>query len=260
MLAADHSSSSRPARILASTRSLASIIATAEDGQPSLERSVNGTVQQTRAGLWTAKIWDPIADVATIPALRREDVAGFAPQPRLEKVTTAVRVFYQYDGRGQTYAAVERVDTGRRTLTGVSDRRDVYTFLRTPGDAETMAKRYEAIEAYCGLEVDFAERGTLLALSTVGERVAVTYAPAPHVSGAYTGRIFALVRLARGYAPRMTIAGQLRDVDRITNRVGRWKSTGSPNYGASTPTQRAASGYWFTSTGAPSGFTGSRYW
>lgn len=246
--------------VLTSPRSLASVIATAEDAQPSLERSVNGTIQQTRAGQWTARVWDPIADTATIAALRREDLAGFAPQPRLEKITTAVRVFYQYDGRSDTYAAVERIDQPRRSLTGTTDRRDVYTFLRAPGDAEVMAKRYEAIEAFCGLEIDFAERGTLLALSTVGERVAVTYAPAPHTSGAYTGRVFALVRLTRGYAPRMTIAGQLRDVDRITNRAGRWKSTGSPNYASSTPTQRAASGYWFASTGAPSGFTGSRYW
>lgn len=246
--------------VLTSPRSLASVIATAEDGQPSMERSVNATVQQTRAGLWTARVWDPIADTTTLPALRREDLAEFTPLPRLEKTTTAVRVFYQFDGRSETYAAVERIDQGRRTLTGVTDRRDVYTFLRTPGDAEAMAKRYEALEAFCGLEIDFAERGTLLALSTVAERVAVTYAPAPHVSGAYVGRVFALTRLARGYAPRMTVAGQLRDVDRVTNRVGRWKSSGAPNYASASAAQRAASGFWFASGGAPSGFTGSRYW
>lgn len=246
--------------VLASPRSLASIIATAEEGYPSLERSINGTVQQTRAGQWTARVWDPIADVSTIPALRKEDFAGFLPSPRLEKLTTAVRVFYGYNGGADTWAYVDRVDTPRRRLTGSKDGRDVFTFLRSPGDAEVMAKRYEAIEAFAALEVDFAERGILLALSSVGERVAVTYAPAPHTSGAYTSRVFSLVRLARGYAPLMSIAGQLRDVDRLTNRVGRWKSSGAPNYATATPTQRLASGFWFNSAGAPGGFNGSRWW
>jgi hypothetical protein len=245
---------------LTSPRALTGILATAEEGLASLERSAHGTIQQTRAGLWTARVWDPVVDTTTIPALTREDLASFSASPRMERTYTAIRVLYAYDGRSDTWAAREVINDAQRYLTGSLDRRDLYTFLRHPGDAEVMARRYDAVNVSGSLAIDFVERGTLLALSSVGDRVLVTYAPAPHVSGEYVARVMTLDRLERGYGPKMTLHGAMTDTAALINRVGRWTASGAPTYAAATAAERAVSGFWCDTTGAPSGFDGSRYW
>lgn len=245
---------------LSSPRALTSILSTTEDGAASLERSVHGTVQQTRAGQWTAKIWDPTHDAATLPALRKEDLSAFAPTPTPGRPFTAIRVHYWQDARSSAWSITDEPNAALATLIATEDTRTLFTFLRFPGDAEVMAKRYEVIGQYGDRAVDFVERGSLLALASVGDRVLVTYAPAAHPSGAYTSRAFTLVRLERGYAPRMVVSGQLQDVGRVTNRVGRWKAGGSPNYASATAAQRLLSGFWFASVGAPGGFDASRWW
>jgi len=233
---------------LPSPRTLASILNTNEDGQPSLERSVNGAVLQSRAGLWTARVWDHTYDASTLPALRKEDVAAFEPSPRLERFYTGTRVHYARDPRYDTWSQAAKAMTATQLLTGVTDELQVYTFLRAAGDAEVMADRYRFVQQFAETEVDFLERGATLALVDAGSRVLVTYAPAPHATGAYTDRAFELVRLERSYAPRMTVRGMMRDVGRVTNRCGRWKDSGAPTYAGATAAQRLLSGYWGAST------------
>lgn len=245
---------------LDSPRVLASILSTSEDGLASLERSAHGIVRQTRAGQWSAFVWDPRVDVATVPALRLGDFAAFSAAPRLERTYTAIRVHYSRDPRSGTWAAVERVNAGQRNLTGSVERRDLYTFLRAPGDAEVMAKRYDAVNVLGSLAIDFAERGALLAAANIGDRVVVDYAPAPHVSGAYVGRVMTLARLERGYAPAVTVRGQLTDVGALINRAGLWGASGAPAYASATESERAALSFWCATAGAPAGFDGSRYW
>jgi hypothetical protein len=229
---------------LPSPRALTSILSTNEEGFASLERSVNGVVLQTRAGLWTARVWDPTYDATTLPALRKEDLAAFSPSPRLERFQTATRVHYAADARYGTWSQVSRATEAAQLLTGVLDELQVFTFLRNDGDAETMAGRYRLVQQHAVVDVDFLERGSILALVDVGARALVTYSPAPHTSGAYTARAFELVRVERGYAPRMTIRGQMRDVGRVTNRCGRWKGSAAPNYAGASAAQRLLSGFW----------------
>lgn len=233
---------------LPSPRALASVLSTAEDGQASLERSVNGAVLQSRAGQWMARVWDPTHDTTTLPALRKEDLAAFEPSPRLERFYTATRVHYARDARHDTWSQAAKVTTAAQLLTGVTDELQVFTFLRAAGDAEVMADRYRFVQQYALVDVDLLERGSRLALVDAGARVLVTYSPAPHTTGAYTDRAFEVTRIERGYAPRMTVRATLRDVGRVTNRCGRWKDAGAPTYAGSSSAQRLLSGYWGAST------------
>lgn len=245
---------------LTEPRALASILSTVEDGAASLERSVHGTVQQNRTGQWSVRVWDPSYDAATLPTIRKEDLAAFAQTARPSRVYPVVRVNFAQDGRSGAWQIAEYINQAYADLLGVDDARALYTFLRNPGDAEVMAKRYERVARLGDRAYDFVERGALLALAAVGDRVIVQYAPAANAAGAFTVRAFTLTRLERGYAPRLAVAGQMTDVSQITNRAGRWKSTGAPNYATATAAARLLSGFFFGSSGAPSGFSASRYW
>lgn len=231
---------------LTSPRTLASIIGTSESGQPSIERSVNAIIGQTRAGLWTMRVWDPTYDASTLPVLTKEDLAAFSPSPRLERLTTSTRIWFARDGRfEESWSFSDASDTALQHLTGVTGPPlEVWTYLRTRGDADVLAARYQFIEKYSTIEVDFVERGALLSLTDVGQRVLVTYSPAADASGAYTDRAFVLARAERGYAPHMTLQGTLRDVGRVLNRAGRWKDAADPNYASASAAQRLLSGFW----------------
>lgn len=229
---------------LPSPRTLGSVFSTAENGQPSIERSVRAVIGQSLAGLITMRVWDPTYDAATLPVLTKEDLAAFAPAPRLEKLTTATRVWYARDGRFDTWSKADAVDQVQQLLTGVTTVMELWTFLRSVGDADVLAARYQYAERWSTIDVDFVERGTLLALTDVGQRVLVTYDPAPDASGAWSSRPFVLTRTERGYAPRMTVQGTLRDAGRLLNRAGRWKGAAEPNYASASAAQRLLAGYW----------------
>lgn len=229
---------------LPTPRALTSILSTSEAGQPCLERSVQAIIGQTRAGLMTMRVWDPVYDAATLPVLRKEDLSAFTPSPRLEKLTTATRVWFNRDGRFDTWSKADEIDDVQQLLTGVTDFFELYTFLRAPGDAEVLAARYQNVTRYSTIDVDFVERGTLLALQDVGARVLVTYDPAPSSTGAYTDRVLALTRVERGYAPMTTVQGTLRDVHLVLNKAGRWKDAAEPAYASASAAQRLLAGYW----------------
>lgn len=231
---------------LPSPRTLASILSTNESGQPSIERSVNAIIGQTRAGLWTMRVWDPTYDATTLPILTKQDVAAFSPAPRLESLTTSTRIWFARDGRfTDTWSKADQTDTVQQYLTGVTGPPlEVWTFLRSQGDADVLAARYQFLERYATVDVDFVERGTLLSLTDVGQRVLVTYDPGATATGAYTDHAFVLVRAERGYAPHMTSQGALRDVHRVLNRCGRWKGAAEPTYASASAAQRLLAGYW----------------
>lgn len=233
---------------LPSPRTLGSILSTTESGQPSIERSVQAIIGQNRSGQMTMRVWDPTYDAATLPVLRKEDLAAFSPSPRLERLATATRVWFGRDGRFDTWDSVEAVDAVQQFLTGVSDALELWTFLRGAGDADVLAQRYQFVTRYSTIDVDFVERGTLLALAGVGDRVLVTYSPAPDASGAYTDRAFVVTRVERGYAPVTTVQGQLRDAHLVLNKAGRWKGASEPAYASATAAERLLAGYWGDTT------------
>lgn len=243
------------------TRSMSSIVGTSEPGLPSLERSVHGTVYQTRAGLWAARIWKPSYDANGMVRLRKEDLAEFLPQPKLEVVFTTTRVNYAQVASG-AWSVADFTDDRLRMLTDSRDRFELYTYLRNAGDAEVLARRYQAVTGAATLEVDFAERGVLMAKASAGDRILVTFSPAPVSGGACIDRPFEVVRFERAVSPRLTLRGRLADLHGIKNDVGRWMVDDAPPIDTADQTDIDTGAYWsdaFGSIGHPDGFYANRY-
>jgi len=233
-----------------SPRSLASILATAEPERASLGRSVMGTLQQTQEGLWTSRIWNPSLDEITT-TLRREDLARFNPKPKLKTVFATVRVFYGYDHAREQWSVAEVSDPTVQYRTGSRDRLDLYTFLVSSSNAQTIAQRYMLLAAAVTVEAEFAERGAMLAQFNAGDKVYITYTPAPAVGGSYIQKPFEVLSLEVGYAPKVTVTGILGDLRGVAGRVGRWMDSAAPDWATASDAERVVSGFWLDSAGLP---------
>lgn len=229
-------------------RTIASILSTSEPESASLGRSVMGTVQQTAAGLWTARIFNTDIDSITT-TLRREDLASFEPKPKLKIIYTGVRVYYGYDHAKQQWSVVEVTDATIQYKTGSRDRLDLYTYLVSASDARTMAERYMLLAGAVTVEAEFEERGALLAQLNAGDKVYVTYTPAPNVTGAYASEPFEVLDLVVRYAPKLSVSGLLGNLRGLGGRVGRWTASTAPAWAAATAAERLASGFWSDSAG-----------
>lgn len=229
---------------LKSPRVVSSVLQTSQHGFPSLERSVMGTVQQTLAGLWTCWIWDPSYDPSSVVQLRKEDFAQFLPQPKFDTVFATARVYFNENHARGEWPIEQASDTEVQWLDESRDRLDVYTFLRSAADASTLAERYQLISGAVSMEVEFAERGSKLAQALAGDKVLVTFDPAPSAAGAYEQKPFEILRLTRGFSPGLTIAGRLGDLRGVGAVVGHWMADTDPAWSAATSEERARSGFW----------------
>lgn len=234
---------------LKSPRQLTSVLATAEAEQPSLERSVMGTVQQTAAGQWTCWIWDPTYDPTAATTLRREDFADFKPNPKLETVFATTRVYYDRNHATGEWAAEEVTDTRVRHLYETTDQAELYTFLRDASAAATLAQRYQFMAGGVSLEIEFKERGTRLAQARAGDKILVDYAPAPDASGAFTAKPFEILRLDRGFSPTPAIAGRIGDLRGVGGLIGHWAPAGAADWAAAGADERAVNAYWADASG-----------
>jgi hypothetical protein len=226
-----------------SPRSLASILSTAEPGFASLERSVNGYVIQTLDGKWTCRIWSPNSDTSTLPRFRKEDLARFQPQPKLETVFATTRVQFDFNHARNEWDIEEDTDATVQYLAETTDRLDIFTFLKQPADALNLAHRYQFISGAVALEIEFEERGITLARALAGDRLLVTYAPAPDISGAFTDKLFELIRLDLAFNPELRISGRIGDLRGVAD-VGQWTPDTAPPWSAATLLQRQDQGFW----------------
>lgn len=234
---------------LLSPRTLGSILSTSEPDLPSLEPSVSGTVQQTLAGLWTCQIWDPGYDLATVTKLRKEDFVAFTPQPKLETIYSATVVYYGRDHARQEYSSKRVTDAATRYKTKSVDTATIYTFLRDASAADTLAQRIQFIASTMTTEIEFEERTGKLLQHTPGDKVLVTYDPAPTVDGAYAERAFELIRIDKRHAPRLVVSGVLGDLRGIGTRIGHWAPSATPDWAAASAAERSAYGFWSDSNG-----------
>lgn len=239
---------------ITSERQLSSVFSTSEPGQPSLERSVHGTVTIDKSGKWTCKVWSPPKDTSTLAVLRKEQCAGVQWRHREERLVVGeVRVFYGYRPSQDTWLVEKHTDSARRYLAQTDDTLNVYTFLRFPANALALAQRYNLLFGQALIEADVQEMGATQLLSAPMDRVLITYAPAPASGGAFTGRVFEFVRVERLYAPMLGLSGALWDVDAtgLPRNIGVWQSTGYPVWASASAAQRDASGFWTDASGDP---------
>lgn len=235
---------------LKAPRAIASILSGSEPGLPSISKSVMATVQQTRAGLWTIFIWKPGVDPATALSLRKADFARFTAKPKLATIFSATRVFYGQKTSDGTWSNQLATDLKTQYRTGTTDTYEFYTFLTTASDALILAQRYQLISGAVSLEVEFEERGSILATANAGDRVLVTFSPAPTATGAFASYPMELLEVSRSLLPVLAMAGRLGDLRGIGPRVGVWTS-GAPAYGSSSAAQKATNGFWCDANGQP---------
>jgi hypothetical protein len=234
---------------LKNTRTIASVISTAEPGFPSLGRSVLGSVVPTKGGLWRVFIWTPSVDPSTAVSLRKEDFAAFNPRPRIDAVVASTTVFY-----GQNHATGEwQGETDEDPVTAYAAETDdfleEYTYLASGSDALVLAQRLQLLSSRISTYVSFKERGSLLAGQIAGGRVLVTYSPAPNADGAYADAVFDIVQLDMTLSGTLEVSGIIGDLEGLGATVGRWTDTGAPAWASATDAEKSVSGFWSDADG-----------
>ena len=246
-------------------RSLASILSTAQQGFPALERSVQGLLFQTPDGRWTVDIWSPSYDPATLPTIRKTQFSRFRPEPTLEAVFRTVRVHYDYNHATESWRVEEATDAAIAYEHDTTDALEVYTYLRAPSDAVVLGQRLLVVTGGLSLDVEFEEVGVTLATTRVRDRVLVDYAPAPVAATAFAAAPFELVRIDRRFAPSLQVSGRLQNLRGVGQFIGTWRADTAPNYRSATAAERAVSGFWADANGAvvpgdPMTHAISRWW
>jgi hypothetical protein len=251
---------------LDTTRTVASVISSAEPGTPSLERSIHGSIYVSREGKFTARVWSPPKDVSTLTLLRKEQCEGLKFHHREERlIVSGTRVFYARDYALNTWAFYEKIDTPKQYLGKTNDVMELYTYLAAQANAQAQAERYQILFATAYMEADIAEIGATQLLSSPMDRVLLTYSPAPVSGVAYSLRVFEFVRLERIYAPQLGVRASIWDLEAtgLAKNGGLWMSSGSPTYAAASAAQREVSGFWCDSAGDPGSggaFVGRSKW
>lgn len=232
-------------------RSLASLLSTSEAGLPCLERSVMGTVQETLEGKWTCRIFDPGWDAATVPTLTKEEFAVFSPEPKLETLYSKVNVHYGVVPARDEWSVESASDAKTKYLLDLDSDKplDVHTYLRNSTDAQRLAQRYRFMSGAVTTEVEFQERGARLAQQLAGDKVLVTFDPAPSADGRWTAEPFELLRLEVTYAPELSVRGRLGNLKGIGKLVGHWAASTVPTYASASASERTANGFWSDSSG-----------
>lgn len=239
-----------------SPRTIASILATAENDLPALEQSFRGLIAQTKDGLWRADIWDPNYDPTALDTFRKSEFVSFAPQPTLKSIFSKVQIFYNYNHSTGAWSVEEASDTTQEYLHDSTDVLQVYTFLRESGDAQILAQRWLAVAGGQVLELEFEELAVRLAAHQVRDRILVDYDPAPVAAEFLSSSPFELLELRRSLSPMLMVSGRLGNLRGIGQFIGRWTDASAPDWSTATDSEKAVSGFWsdpngFISPGNP---------
>lgn len=234
---------------LVSPRTLSSILMTSESAQPSLERSVLAVLREMPDGRWQFKVrslltTDPVA------SLGPRDLAKFDPEPSNETAFATTQVYYGQNSATGSWAISEFTDQRTKYLLAADsaatdeDAAQLYTFLRDAVDADALAARYQALAGGNRLRVVFAERSAKLYRALVGDRVTITFAPAPDASGALEDEVFEVTELKKIAAPTLVTSGIVRDTRGL---IGGWPwaaDTEPADWATATTEQRRRLGFW----------------
>lgn len=245
---ADLDNSAELSMYLKTERTVNSILATDESGFPSLQRSVMGHVQQTSDGKWTFSIFRPWSDSSAI-SMSKADFAAFEPSVDARQRVTTTRVSYARNDARDESSFTETTDVTARYLDGTHDTETLHTYLRFQGDAAALRDQFVFLMTEPAVRIAFRERGTKLAGSLPGQKVLVTFSPAPAAAGSYTDTICDLTAVYRAAGSPQQVGGTLERVRQLAGRQGTWMATSAPDWATSTAAERLVSGYWCDANG-----------
>ena len=233
---------------LKSPREISSLLAGNLDGYPTICGSVFATLSQTLTGLWTILVWTPqVPD--DVVRLSREDFELFVPQPQIAKVPAVTYVHYAQNVATGAWATESASDAAVAALVNTRDEINRYTFLRSAVDAATLATRSMLLSGGRSLEIEFRERGSLLAQAMAGDKVLITRDPAMSAAGKFTLKPFEIIRIDRG-GTNLLVAGRFSDLRGVGAIVGHWKDDSDAAWSALTSDERSAQpGFWCDDNG-----------
>lgn len=224
-------------------RSVASIFSSSEEGAPSLERSVLGTIRQTASGLWNVHVIFGAVPSYTVIPLAKKDFVSFLPDAKIESIASIANVFHSYNHADQSWSVQVAEDLVIQYLSETFDTVKLYTFLRSETDAISLVQRALLLASARSVEVEFELRGSALARSMAGDYVSVSYTPAPTLTGSFDNQSLEISRLDLSLSPTLKITGRLGDMRSIADRIGHVTDESAPDWAGSSETERAFNGF-----------------
>jgi hypothetical protein len=207
--------------VIAESRSLASLLNSVEQGAPSIGRCALATFLTTATGRLMMRVLDPSYSTDGLVHVRGEDLASFVATAGSRELVAGARVHYGHNyATGEWTKTAEFVNPRAEPTVGSADLWDIYTYLDADDrfHAQILAERYAFLLTEPGIEIEFSERGSLLAMQQASDAVLVTRAPAPTRGDAYEQSKLQLLRLE--VTPMLRVSGRLWDYAGLVDRVG----------------------------------------
>lgn len=180
--------------------------------EPSLTRSVNGSIQQAADGDWLVRAYSATFDPLAGVRLDRSELVQFDGRSDAQGIYWKVNVFYNQNFSTGAFPVQSSTSSQARYEHETEDEANVYTFLLNASDALNIAVQNMAIFGAPRVQYQFKERGA----KTVGVRssdlVQVTYDPASSATGAFASETFRVQRLEKALGPVPVFSGRLRRV------------------------------------------------
>lgn len=158
-------------------------------GADLLDRVTRSTFCQvvlSPAGQWTASVWDPSFDLASLPMLTDDDLLACDPAPSVPVLSTGVKVKYGQKVYGGTWSETTS-SPGAASFEQNTDEANtvsVESALATATDAVAHAQRLALIDSRPKLQIQIKTGPRLMNLS-VGDKVRIARDRGPSTSGVF---------------------------------------------------------------------------
>lgn len=224
-----------------------------------IQSTVLGNLKLNNDGEFVFDIYEPafVAD----DSISNAEIGNFVQSSPISKIYTGIKVHYNplpYI-RDDTSIIAESQDDSYQGVTGTNDRskyedkqksafKNIYTWIKTVGDANVLLQRLLLLTNSPFIEVDTTIKGIKLYTRMPGNIVELSKEKAPTSTGAYVDEGFQIVQIIKDFANDQTIL-KLDNFNGLGLYIGRWTSDSAPNYGASSEQQKREQGYWCNNDG-----------
>jgi hypothetical protein len=236
-----------------------------QEGSPSLERSAMGVLDMMETGQWRLRIWSSSFNPTTLPTLVKQDFELFIPRTKLESVFYRVEVYYDYNYARNEWKMVYATNPSTRFGDESEEVLKVYTHLRRIDSAQRLAQRYRFLSSTIPLQVQCTEVGVKMINQRAGDKVVVTYAPAPSLQKSFERELFEIESIVQTFSKPPRVEFRLGNLRGIGRSIGFWTAPTAPRYEDATTGERSQSGFWSDTDGRvdpddPSSENVSRWW
>lgn len=190
-------------------RTIASIFASTEPNEPSLERSVLGTIRTSVAGKWNLRVYEATpSDVSSI-VLAKSDFVNFVPQPKIEGAASVAVVLYNQKQADDTWSIKSATSLDARYLYETFEEAEFYTFLRNGSDAQALADTVLPLVTVSPFSAETEIKKTTMAALLAGDFITISYDPVPMPGQAFVNKVIGVQRIDIALSPSIRIFARL---------------------------------------------------